>query len=319
VEPLRELMQTLQALHAHAQALAEAQRQQADMAARELRTELQDSARAGRQELSAALALFQQTLLTQSGDVARTQNEQIDSFRTQLATMQQQVAQSLQQAAAQTVAQGQAAREAQDAALRRQADSTAEALQRFGSHSNEALQHFGTTTAEQLKALGDANERRLAEVRQTVEGRLTLLQAGNEAKLEQMRATVDEKLHATLEQRLGESFKQVAERLEQVHQGLGEMKNLARDVGSLNRVLTNVKTRGIFGEVQLAGLLEQVFTPEQYAANVATVPNSNETVRPCGCRSTPSFRARTTSACSTPRSAPTHQVSRRRARRSRTS
>ena len=275
VEPLR---QALQAMHAQSQALAEAQRHQAEGAARELRAELQDSARAGRQELSAALALFQQTLLTQSGDVARTQNEQIDSFRTQLATMQQQVAQSLQQAAAQLVAQGQAAREAQDSALKRQADGTADALQRFGSHSNEALQHFGTTTAEQLKALGEANERRLAEVRQTVEGRLTLLQAGNEAKLEQMRATVDEKLHATLEQRLGESFKQVAERLEQVHQGLGEMQTLARDVGSLNRVLTNVKSRGIYGEVQLAGLLEQVFTPEQYARNVETVPGSGARV-----------------------------------------
>jgi len=272
VEPLR------QAVQAQVQALAEAQRGQAEQAACALRTELQDSARAGRQELSAALALFQQTLLAQSGAVARTQNEQIDSFRTQLATMQQQVAQSLQQAAAHLVGQGQAAREAQDNALKRQADGTAEALQRFGSHSNDALQRLGTTIAEQLKALGDANERRLAEVRQTVEGRLTLLQAGNEAKLEQMRATVDEKLHATLEQRLGESFKQVAERLEQVHHGLGEMKNLARDVGSLNRVLTNVKTRGIFGEVQLAGLLEQVFTPEQYAANVATVPHSNERV-----------------------------------------
>jgi DNA recombination protein RmuC len=107
---------------------------------------------------------------------------------------------------------------------------------------------------------------------------LAALQDGNEKKLEQMRATVDEKLHATLEQRLGESFKQVADRLEQVHKGLGEMQTLARDVGSLNRVLTNVKTRGIFGEVQLAGLLEQVFTPEQYATNVATVPGSNERV-----------------------------------------
>ncbi|MBT9487981.1 MAG: DNA recombination protein RmuC, partial [Rubrivivax sp.] len=104
------------------------------------------------------------------------------------------------------------------------------------------------------------------------------LQEGNEAKLEQMRATVDEKLHATLEQRLGESFKQVAERLEQVHRGLGEMQTLARDVGALNRVLNNVKTRGVFGEVQLAGLLEQVFTPEQYATNVATVPGSSERV-----------------------------------------
>jgi DNA recombination protein RmuC len=89
---------------------------------------------------------------------------------------------------------------------------------------------------------------------------------------------VDEKLHATLETRLGESFKQVADRLEQVHKGLGEMQTLARDVGALNRVLTNVKTRGVFGEVQLAALLEQVFTPEQYATNVATVPGSNDRV-----------------------------------------
>ena len=245
---------------AHSQVAASAQREQAERLAREQRNEQQDSARHTRQELAGALTLLQQTLLAQGGDVARTQNEQIDSFRTQLAAMQQQIASSLQQSAAQGVQQGQAAREAQDGAL-----------QRFGSQLSDQL-------TLQLKALGDANERRLAEVRQTVEGRLTALQLGNEAKLEQMRATVDEKLHATLEQRLGESFKQVAERLEQVHQGLGEMKNLARDVGSLNRVLTNVKTRGIFGEVQLAGLLEQVFTPEQYAANVATVPGSNERV-----------------------------------------
>ena len=248
-------------------AQSSAQREQADRLARDQRDELQSSARTSRQELAGALSLFQQTLLTQSGDVARTQNEQIDSFRSQLAALQQQVALSLQQAATQGVQQSQAAREAQDSALRRQADSSAQSLQRFGS-----------TLAEQLKALSDANERRLTEVRQAVEGRLTALQQGNEAKLEQMRATVDEKLHATLEQRLGESFKQVADRLEQVHQGLGEMQGLARDVGSLNRVLTNVKSRGIYGEVQLAGLLEQVFTPEQYAANVETVPGSGARV-----------------------------------------
>jgi DNA recombination protein RmuC len=115
-------------------------------------------------------------------------------------------------------------------------------------------------------------------MRTTIEQRLQSIQADNEKKLEQMRATVDEKLHATLEQRLGESFKQVADRLEQVHKGLGEMQGLAKDVGSLNRVLNNVKTRGVFGEVQLAGLLEQVFTPEQYATNVETVPGSRERV-----------------------------------------
>jgi len=262
-DPARQI----EALQHPLQAWVSAQREQADKLAREQRSDLHESARATRQELAGSLNLFQQTLLTQSGDVARTQNEQIDSFRTQLATMQQQVAQSLQQASAQLVAQAQAAREAQDAALLRQAEA-----------SSEALRRFGTTLGEQLKTLSEANERRLNEVKMAVEGRLAQLQEGNEKKLEQMRATVDEKLHATLEQRLGESFKQVAERLEQVHKGLGEMQELARDVGSLNRVLTNVKTRGIYGEVQLAGLLEQVFTPEQYAANVETVPGTGARV-----------------------------------------
>lgn len=235
-----------------------AQRLQTDLSRleRELRDELGRSGAGTRQELLATLAQFQQTLLTQSGDVARTQNEQIDSFRVQLGTLQSSLA-----------AQALAAREAQDAAATRSAQAQTEALQRLAE-----------TLREQLKAMSQSNEQRLTQVQSAVDQRLAAIQQDNEKKLEQMRATVDEKLHATLEQRLGESFKQVAERLEQVHKGLGEMQSLARDVGSLNRVLTNVKTRGIFGEVQLAALLEQVFTPEQYAANVATVPGSAERV-----------------------------------------
>jgi DNA recombination protein RmuC len=149
---------------------------------------------------------------------------------------------------------------AQGGALAQQAQSGRES-------QDAALRRFSDALGEQVRSLSDANERRLAA-----------LQEGNEKKLEQMRATVDEKLHATLEQRLGESFKQVAERLEQVHRGLGEMQTLARDVGSLSRVLNNVKTRGTLGEVQLAGLLEQVFTPDQYESNVETVPGSNARV-----------------------------------------
>jgi DNA recombination protein RmuC len=205
---------------------------------RELRDELGRSASGTRQELLQGLAQFQQVL---------TQGLQGSN-------------QSLAQ-------QALAAREAQDSAAQRSAQAQAESMQKLG----DAMR-------EQLQALSKTNDQRLAELRLTVEQRLTAIQQDNEKKLEQMRATVDEKLHATLEQRLGESFKQVAERLEQVHKGLGEMQNLARDVGSLNRVLTNVKTRGVFGEVQLAGLLDQVFTPEQYAANVATLPGSSERV-----------------------------------------
>ena len=151
-------------------------------------------------------------------------------------------------------------------------------LAQFQQALSTGLQGSNQSLAAQALAAREAQDQAMRRLSMAVEQRLTAIQQDNEKKLEQMRATVDEKLHATLEQRLGESFKQVAERLEQVHKGLGEMQNLARDVGSLNRVLTNVKTRGIFGEVQLAGLLEQVFTPEQYAANVATVPGSNERV-----------------------------------------
>ena len=118
----------------------------------------------------------------------------------------------------------------------------------------------------------------LESVRTTVEHRLDVMRSDNAAKLEQMRATVDEKLQATLEQRLGESFKLVSERLEQVHRGLGEMQSLAVGVGDLKRVLGNVKTRGTWGEVQLASLLAEALTPQQYATNVETVPGTNQRV-----------------------------------------
>jgi DNA recombination protein RmuC len=201
---------------------------------RELRAEVQTSARATRADLTQGLSLFQQALLAQSSDVARTQNEQIDSFRMQLGAMQQ--------------------------------------------HVSETLQRFSDGLNEQLRQVAEGNERKLGEVRLVVEQRLTALQEGNEKKLDQMRATVDEKLQATLETRLGESFKQVADRLEQVHKGLGEMQSLAQGVGDLKHLLTNVKTRGIFGEAQLAALLEQVFTVDQYAAQIATRPGGKNPV-----------------------------------------
>ncbi len=137
---------------------------------------------------------------------------------------------------------------------------------------------LGDTLNTQLQGLSESNARRLAEVRATMETQLTQLQQSNTAKLEEMRKTVDEKLQSTLEARLGESFKQVADRLEQVHKGLGEMQTLAVGVGNLQRVLTNVKTRGIFGEVQLEALLEQVLTPDQYAKQVETKPRSGQRV-----------------------------------------
>lgn len=142
----------------------------------------------------------------------------------------------------------------------------------------EQLALIQTTLNTQLLALGEGNARRMGEVRDTLDQQLQQLQKTNAAKLDEMRQTVDEKLQTTLEARLSESFKQVAERLEQVHQGLGHMKTLAQGVGDLQRVLSNVKTRGIFGEVQLEALLEQVLTIEQYGKQVETKPRSNQRV-----------------------------------------
>ncbi len=162
--------------------------------------------------------------------------------------------------------------------------------------SNDMAEGRGTALAEQARQLAERfdalnktiqtalkdgrQEQRdqLQQVQDRVQEKLDTLQKGNEAKLEQMRQTVDEKLHDTLEKRLGESFKLVSERLEQVQKGLGAMQNLASDVGGLKRALTNVKTRGVLGEAQLGALLEQFLAPSQYAANVKVRPRSNEIV-----------------------------------------
>jgi DNA recombination protein RmuC len=142
------------------------------------------------------------------------------------------------------------------------------------------VQQSGATQqlTQQLGQLSESNARRMLDVRDALDKQLEALQKSNTAKLEEMRQTVDEKLQATLQARLGESFKQVAERLEQVHKGLGEMQSLAQGVGDLKHLLTNVKTRGIFGEAQLGALIEQIFVAEQYGVQVATKPNSRERV-----------------------------------------
>ena len=126
------------------------------------------------------------------------------------------------------------------------------------------------TMTSEIGKLSESNERKLEAVRVAVEGKLQSMQVDNANQLELMRQTVDEKLQGTLEKRLGDSFKQVSERLEQVHKGFGEMQALATGVGDLKKVLTNVKTRGTWAEVQLGAMLEQMLNPDQFAANVAT-------------------------------------------------
>jgi len=194
---------------------------------RELRREISESSRGGRQELTQNLATFQQALVQQGAEATRTQNTQIDAFGQQLALLQK---------------------------------------------------TLSDTLTTQLSGVSESNARRMNEIRETLEKQLAQLQTTNSAKLDEMRATVDEKLQTTLQTRLGESFKQVADRLEQVHKGLGEMQTLAQGVGDLKHLLTNVKTRGIFGEAQLASLLEQVLVADQYSAQVATRPGSKNVV-----------------------------------------
>jgi len=132
--------------------------------------------------------------------------------------------------------------------------------------------------SKSLNAFSDTNEKKLEKVREVVERQLRLLQEDNSQQLEKMRETVDEKLHSTLEKRLGESFKVVSDRLEKVHQGLGEMQTLASGVGDLKKVLTNVKTRGTWGEIQLGNLLDQILTQNQYEKNIPTKKGSKDPV-----------------------------------------
>jgi len=151
-------------------------------------------------------------------------------------------------------------------------------LKSVGDSLDRRLNALGNMQRSSLEQVSKNNDEKLERVRAVVENRLQLMQKDNNEKLEVMRATVDEKLHATLEKRLGESFKLVSDRLESVHKGLGEMQTLAAGVGDLKKVLTNVKTRGTWGEVQLGSLLDQIMTPAQYEKNVAVKKRSGERV-----------------------------------------
>ena len=165
-------------------------------------------------------------------------------------------------------------REEVSGGLRSTSDTLSKTLESMGKVRQTQLE--GMT--KQLKELSDSNQGALDRIRTTFDSRVKELQEGNEKKLDEMRKTVDEKLHDTLEKRLGESFKLVSDRLEAVHKGLGEMQHLATGVGDLKRVLTNVKARGTWAEVQLGAILEQILTPEQYEKNVQVKDDSAERV-----------------------------------------
>jgi len=227
------------------------------------RAESQATAKELRGELSESVTRMSQQVAGQMTQIATVQNNQIDAFSRQLVeltTANERRLQELRETVDKKLGEAK-----EDARLGR--DESAGTLKRFSESLNQ-----------QLAVVQESNDRRLTEMRQMVEARLEAIQKDNGEKLEKMRQTVDEKLHATLEQRLGEAFKTVSDQLDKVHVGLGEMQSLAAGVGDLKRVLTNVKTRGTWGEVQLENLLDQILTKEQYGKNVETRPGSGERV-----------------------------------------
>lgn len=151
-------------------------------------------------------------------------------------------------------------------------------LESISAKNDKNLENVRSTVENKLESILDKNDKNLEHVRKTVEDKLNLLQQDNSQKLEKMRETVDEKLTGTLEKRLGESFGTVSKQLTDVYRGLGEMQKLAEDVGGLKKVLTNVKTRGTWGEVSLGSLLEQLLTPQQYKHNVKVSPRRSNIV-----------------------------------------
>lgn len=240
------------------------------------------------QDLLIALGLFLINGLVLFFVIKRTghsQNKELDQSLSQLRfqqdELQKQIRNLSQEIETRQGAQGQALQQAMSQA-RTESQQAQSGLQQliigqFGQGNQVQAERLNQFSDTLHKTTGVLREQ-LSEMRQSVDNKLKELQEGNSKKLEEMRRTVDEKLHATLEQRLGESFKQVSDRLEQVYKGLGEMQNLAAGVGDLKRVLTNVKTRGTWGEIQLQALLEQVLVPSQYDKNVKTVPGSDKLV-----------------------------------------
>lgn len=168
--------------------------------------------------------------------------------------------------------------QAQREELRNNLASFEKHLDEDAKAQQEALRQQFDDLLKQLHNQGKTSLEAVKDVRETIEKQLKEIREDNGKRLEEMRKTVDEKLQDTLEKRLGESFKQVSERLEQVHKGLGEMQSIASGVGDLKKVLTNVKTKGILGEYQLANIIEQLLPREQYEENVATRPGSSERV-----------------------------------------
>ena len=235
-----------------------------------------------RHELQGQMGLVRQDLQVQRGELAETLRSSSDAQAIELAREREArvlAQRELNETLGRSLTELRASVEQRFDVLRAENEAKLEQMrvavdEKLQSTLKSALE----VNAQRIQALTETNSAKQLELQRTLTEELEKLRQGNEAKLEKMRETVDEKLQGTLEKRLGESFSLVSERLEQVQKGLGEMQTLASDVGGLKRVLTNVKSRGGWGEVQLARQLEDLLTPEQYAENVATLPGSHERV-----------------------------------------
>ena len=236
------------------------------------REEFGKATREQRQELTGAFKTFGDSVVQRMMDVAKMQKGQLDAFSQQLASFAKANSLQLDGIRAESAVGAKQLREEVLASLNGIMATTTRTMGELASQQKAQLDAMLAVIGK----LSETNEKKLEDVRLTVEGKLQSLQTDNAKQLEQMRQTVDEKLQGTLEKRLGESFKQVSDRLELVHKGLGEMQTLATGVGDLKRVLTNVKSRGTWGEVQLGTLLEQILSPEQYAANVSPKNNNDK-------------------------------------------
>lgn len=243
-----------------------------------IREAIGSSAKENREELSKSLKDVNDSLLMQVVEMTKLQNTYLEK----LTTTNEQKLDGMRKTIEEKIAnlQGQFN---QDAAQNR--EELNKALKSFEENFRNNVREFNEVQLQKFSALNEqiekllrSTEDKLNQMRATIEEKLKTLQEDNTAKLEKIRATVEEKLHDTLEKRLGESFKQVSDRLEQVHKGLGEMQSLAAGVGDLKKALVNVKTRGMLGEIQLENILAEILTPEQYEKNFAAKPSSGERV-----------------------------------------
>lgn len=231
-----------------------------------VRVESATGAKQLREEVVGTLKSISETMAKTMKDLAVAEKVQLEAFSGQIASLTKTSSEKLDGIRTESTTGAKQLREEVIAALKGITEATTKTMGELANIQKIQLEAMSSTIGK----LSDTNEKKLEAVRVTVEGKLQSMQIDNAKQLDQMRQTVDEKLQGTLEKRLGESFKQVSERLEQVHKGLGEMQALATGVGDLKKVLTNVKTRGTWGEVQLGTLLEQVLNPDQFANNVAT-------------------------------------------------